>query len=86
MHKQLIDQDYKLVVYDFKEGNRIGTCWIEDTEIIGRLTAGDYTLMDGHLYFDNAVFKFRYDEMLASKVDLVEENLFINKYDYILDL
>jgi hypothetical protein len=54
----------KLIVYDINDGKRIGISWIKDPEIVGRFTANQFTLMDGHMYFNNQVFKLRYDLML----------------------
>ena len=76
----------KFVVYDIATNKRIGVCWVSDHEIIGRFTANLFTLMDGHMYFDNSVFKLRYDLMMNTRSDFIEEEKFIDKYTDILDL
>lgn len=49
-------------------------------ELIKRLKYGLLALTDGYMYYDNSVVKLRYDLILKSKFDLIQENLFINKY------
>ena len=34
---------------------------VGDSEIKGRFNSGLFTLVDGHFYFQNKVFKIRYD-------------------------
>jgi hypothetical protein len=76
----------KFVVFDLKINKRIGVSWVDDPEIIGRLSADLFTLMDGHIYFDNQVFKIRYDTMVNTKSDNILQEHFISKYSNILDL
>lgn len=42
--------------------------------------------MDGHMYFDNQVFKIRYDTMINTKSDNIKQEHYIDKYANILDL
>ena len=77
----------KIVAYDLKDNcKRIGYSWVEDPEIIGRFVANMFTFVNGHLYFDNQVFKLRYDIMIKTKSESINEKHFIDKYDNILDL
>ena len=34
---------------------------IKDKSLIGRLSSGMYTFVDGHIYYNNNVIKIRYD-------------------------
>lgn len=38
------------------------------------------------MYFDNSVFKIRYDTMIHTKSDYVDEANLIDKYENLLDL
>lgn len=38
------------------------------------------------MYFDNTVLKVRYDSMINTKSDFIQENHFIDKYTNILDM
>lgn len=76
----------KLIVYDLTKEKRIGVSWVNDPDIIGRILSGLYTLMDGHMYFDNSVYKIRYDTMINTKSDNIKQEHFIDKYTDILDL
>lgn len=42
--------------------------------------------MDGHMYFENQVFKIRYDLMMNIKSENIKQKYFIDKYTNILDL
>ena len=38
-------------------------CEVLDPEMKGIFTSGDFSLIDGHIYFNNNVIKLRYDLM-----------------------
>ena len=52
----------------------------------GIFISGEYTLVDGHVYFNNNVIKLRYDLMkkYPNRADL--QHLFFNQYTSILNL
>jgi hypothetical protein len=52
----------------------------------GIFISGEYTLVDGHIYFNNNVIKLRYDLMkkYSNRLDL--QHLFFNQYKNILNL
>jgi hypothetical protein len=61
----------KFIVYELESNKRIGVSWVRDIEIIGRFTSNQFTLMNGHMYFSNQVYKFRYDTMIETKSDFI---------------
>ena len=52
----------------------------------GIFTSGEFTLVDGHVYFNNNVIKLRYDIMkkFSNRTDLY--HLFFNLYPNVLKL
>lgn len=36
---------------------------VKDPEIIGRLKSNLYNIVGGHIYYNNCVFKIRYDKL-----------------------
>lgn len=76
----------KVLVYDLVLRKRIGVAIMQDPELINRFICRQFTLMDGHMYFDNQVLKVRYDSMMHTKSDFIGENNFIDKYINILDM
>jgi len=64
-------------IYCLKKRGFIFEVKIKDEPLIQRLKSGLYTLIDGHIYFNNNVIKLRYDRM--NKKDshiLVEDEVF----------
>jgi hypothetical protein len=64
-------------IYCLKKRRLIFECLIKDEHLISRLKSGLYTLIEGHIYFNNNVIKLRYD--LMKKKDshvLVEDEVF----------
>ena len=61
-------------------------CEISDAQMKGIFISGEYTLVDGHVYFNNNVIKLRYDLMkkYPNRADL--QYLFFNQYTNILNL
>ena len=71
-------------MFDLKKDKKCGAAYLTDPEIYGRIIADMYVFVDGHMYFDNQVFKFRYDNMVEG--DIIPEFEFVDKYKHILDL
>jgi hypothetical protein len=59
---------------------------ITDPDLIGRLKCGIFTLVNGHLYYDNRVIKIRYDLLRLKKVNAFDEDEAFDYYYKILDL
>jgi hypothetical protein len=61
-------------------------CEISDAQMKGIFISGEYTLVDGNVYFNNNVIKLRYDLMkkYPNRADLY--HLFFNLYTNILNL
>jgi hypothetical protein len=57
----------KLLVIDLHTGKQIASSIVNDSQIIGRVMTGSFSIVDGHMYFDNEVFKLRYDYMHLTK-------------------
>ena len=61
-------------------------CEVINSEMKGIFISGDFSLIDGHIYFNNNVIKLRYDLMrvYGHRNDL--QNNFFNKYTDVLNL
>ena len=61
-------------------------CEIIDAQMKGIFISGEYTLVDGHVYFNNNAIKLRYDLMkkYPNRSDL--QQIFFNQYTDILNL
>lgn len=62
---------------------------LKNEHIMGILTSGYYTLVDGHIYHNNNVIKMRYDLLYDTRGKLREdltENQFFDLYDYVFPL
>ena len=57
--------------------------YIQFEKLIGRLVSGNYTFVDGHLYYDNNVIKIRYDLITAYDSHRYKEN---EIFDYYFDI
>ena len=74
-------------IYDLKEED---TCKLEieikNSALEGILKSNIYTLVDGHMYYNNNVFKIRYDLIYDDTLrNLTNEEVF-NSYENILEL
>ena len=52
----------------------------------GIFISGEYTLVDGHIYFQNRVLKLRYDLMKQYGGVGTNQELYFNKYEEVLAL
>ena len=59
---------------------------VGDKEILGRIKSGLFILVDGHFYFNNQVFKIRYDLLEKEEGIVLNENNVFDKYNQLLDL
>lgn len=51
----------KITVYDLAQKKVIFDLVVREMHLCGRLESGLYTLIDGHIYYNNDVIKMRYD-------------------------
>lgn len=59
------------------------------TEIIGRIKSKQFSLKNGHMYFDNTVVKIRYDliaQGITEKGEPLKDEHIFDLYDNLLDL
>lgn len=54
-------QGFFLKIFDIDKGQLFGQTTLTDLSIIGQLKSGLSAIDNGHMYFDNDVFKLRYD-------------------------
>ena len=57
----------------------IASIKIGNEELIGRMKSNFYQFVGGHIYFNNQVFKIRYD-LMSDGLDFNEDKIF-SKYD-----
>lgn len=57
----------------------IASIKIVNEELIGRMKSNFYQFVGGHIYFNNQVFKIRYD-LMSDGLDFNEDKIF-SKYD-----
>lgn len=57
----------RISVIDLNERNVLYSAVVSDTELIGRLLANVYLLIDGHMYYNNKCIKIRYDLLTGKK-------------------
>jgi len=88
MYKDPKKRDFrKVVCYDLKGQTKIlSMTWVNDPTIIGRFVTNQFAFVEGHMYFNNKVFKVRYDTMIKENSDRLEQTDFFNKYENILDM
>jgi len=78
-------------MFKFKIFN-LGNCKIEYEAqltfkpLIGRLLSGQYTFVDGHMYYNNNVVKIRYDLISSYDSHRYKENEIFDYYFDIFDL
>jgi hypothetical protein len=84
---QTSTNQFFLKIFDLKENDKIILeTMIENPTLQGILCSGAFTLVDGHIYYNNNVIKVRYD-LIKDKLarNLTNDEIF-NQYDDILDL
>ena len=59
---------------------------MRNKELIGRLKSNLYTLVDGHIYYNNKVIKIRYDLLKKKNLKDLEEHEVFDYYENILNL
>ena len=64
----------KLTVYDLNKKKVIFGLIVREKNLCGRLESGLYTLVDGHIYYNNDVIKLRYDLIEQPKSKKYREN------------
>lgn len=70
-------------IFDVFNGTLLWQSQIKNKELIGRLKSNLYTLIDGHIYFNNDIIKVRYDLLEGKgRAELEEHQIF----DYYTDI
>jgi len=59
---------------------------VSDPDIIGRFVSEMYTLIKGHYYFNNKVYKIRYDLFDEVQTRMLTQEECFDKYEELLDL
>ena len=73
-------------IYDLQEDQVMYESDVVQPSLIGILASGLYTLIDGHIYFNNNVFKIRYDLMKGKQARNLGQSDVFNEYTDILEL
>lgn len=63
LESSLADKLYMKVLYLNNPENIILECEICEPQMKGILLSGDFSLIDGHIYYNNNIIKVRYDLM-----------------------
>lgn len=73
---------HKFKVFDISTKSIFIESYIEYKPLIGRLTSGLYTFVDGHIYYSNNVIKLRYDLIANNKFNITYKENEIFDYYY----
>ena len=73
-------------IYDLNNSKILWQSQIKKTELIGRLKSSLYTLVGGHMYFNNNIIKIRYDLLRKKNLKDLEEYEVFDFYENILAL
>ena len=74
----------KLKIHNVSENRSMISITIKDQDFIGRLRSSLFTLVNGHFYFGNKVYKIRYDLLDTSMVREITEAQLIDYYQDLL--
>lgn len=73
-------------IYDLENEKLLWNAQVRNKELIGRLKSNLYTLVDGHIYYNNKVIKIRYDLLKKKNLKDLEEHEVFDYYENILSL
>ena len=73
-------------IVDLATDRQLWSGRVRNQELIGRLKSSLYTLVDGHIYYNNKVIKIRYDLLRKSNLKDLEEHEVFDYYENILGL
>ena len=73
-------------IYDLATDRTLWNGRVRNEELIGRLKSSLYTLVDGHIYYNNKVIKIRYDLLRQRNLKDLEEHEVFDYYENILGL
>jgi hypothetical protein len=73
-------------IYDLENEKVLWNAQVRNKELIGRLKSNLYTLVDGHIYYNNKVIKIRYDLLKKRNLKDLEEHEVFDYYENILSL
>ena len=86
LETSLSDKLYMKVLELNNTDNIILECEITEPQMKGILLSGDFSLIDGHIYYNNNIIKVRYDLMKLYGNCQNQEELYFNQYFNILNL
>jgi hypothetical protein len=73
-------------IYDLVSNKVLWQSQIKNPELIGRLKSSLYTLVGGHMYFNNKIIKIRYDLLRKQNLKDLEEYEVFDYYENVLAL
>ena len=73
----------KFKLFDISSMKVIYETLISYKPLIGRLESGQYTFVDGHIYYSNNVIKIRYDLIESQQAEKYTEMQIFDFYDNI---
>lgn len=76
----------QMIVTDLETEQMIGQAFIKDKQLVGQFFSDMFTFMDGHMYFNNSVVKFRYDLIKSSRDRFMPSKEFFNTYNNLIEL
>ena len=78
-------RDKFITIYCIRKEKILLQMQVKDSELIGRLKSNLYTLVGGHIYYNNNVIKIRYDLIDECEEQLPENQVF-DDYTNVLTL
>jgi len=86
LESSLSDKLFMKVLHLNNTENIILECEISEPQMKGILLSGDFSLIDGHIYYNNNIIKVRYDLMKLYGNCHNQEELYFNQYFNVLNL
>lgn len=78
--------NFKCTIFDLFKSKILFEQLVTNTELHGRLESGLYTLIDGHIYYNNQVIKIRYDLIEHAQGNIYNEEQIFDYYGNIFTL
>lgn len=66
--------NFKCTIFDLLKNKIVFEQLVTNTELHGRLESGIYSILDGHIYYNNKVIKIRYDLIEKRQAFQLTEN------------
>ena len=78
--------NFKCTIFDLLKNKIVFEQLVTNTELHGRLESGIYSILDGHIYYNNKVIKIRYDLIEKRQAFQLTENQIFDYYQDIFSL